>query len=47
MTRAEFLKIVLLSHCYQYENSNPYDLDYTDLEYDTWQAHVAKRSTEL
>ncbi len=47
ITRAEFLKIVLRSHCYDYSDSNSDDLKYIDLDKNTWQAKVAKKATEI
>jgi hypothetical protein len=37
-----------LSHCYKYEDADPSDLKYKDLnKFVEWQQKVAKRATEL
>lgn len=47
ITRAEFLKIALISHCYEYRNENPNDLLYTDVDLSSWQAKVIQKAQEL
>jgi hypothetical protein len=47
ITRAEFLKIILLSHCYDYNDVDTSNLKYKDLDKNTWQAKVAKKATDL
>lgn len=47
MTRAEFLKTILISHCYMYADQDTSDLNYYDLKKDSWQAKVVKKSQWL
>jgi len=49
ITRTEFLKIVLISHCYEYKNIQEYDLvsQYKDVELSSWQAKVIQKWSEL
>jgi hypothetical protein len=47
ITRAEFLKMVLLAHCYQYKDQDPTDLWFADLVPATWQAKVVKKAILL
>jgi hypothetical protein len=42
--RAEFLKILLKSHCYNYENEDASDLPFIDLDLETWEAKVIKKA---
>ncbi len=47
MTRTEFLKVVLKTHCLSYDDQNTSDLDYSDVDKDTWQARVIARAQGL
>jgi len=47
MSRAEFLKVVLISHCYNYRDEDPSDLTFTDVDTSSWQAKVIKKSIEI
>lgn len=47
MTRTEFLKVALISHCYSYRDEDPSDLVYTDVDTTSWQARVIKRAQDL
>lgn len=47
MTRAEFLKVALISHCYKYKNEDTSDLKYKDVDKESWQAKVIKKSEAL
>jgi hypothetical protein len=48
ITRAEFLKILLLSHCYEYDRDDIVDaIQFTDIDADSWQAQVVGRSIQL
>lgn len=47
MTRAEFLKTILISHCYMYADQDTSDLSYVDLAKDSWQAKIVKKSQWL
>jgi len=47
MTRSEFLKVALISHCYDYSTQNTIDLDYLDVDKNSWQAKVISKATEL
>ena len=47
ISRVEFLKIVLRSHCIEYRNEDPSNLQFTDLDNKTWQAKVVKKSVDL
>jgi len=47
ITRSEFLKFALISHCYNYKQEDPSDLPYTDVDLSSWQAKVIKKSQSL
>lgn len=47
MTRTEFLKVALISHCYEYQNEDPSSLPYTDVDQTSWQARVIKKAQDL
>lgn len=49
VSRVEFTKMALISHCYVYKNENTDDIKnlYTDMIPDTWQARVVKKADEL
>jgi Bacterial Ig-like domain/Bacterial Ig domain/S-layer homology domain len=47
ITRAEFLKILLKSHCYEYQNQDTSFVEFTDLEKDSWQSKVTKKAFSL
>ena len=47
MSRIEFIKIVLRSHCIEYRNEDTSALSFDDLDNATWQAKVAKKSLDL
>jgi hypothetical protein len=47
MTRTEFLKVALISHCYEYKSEKPSDLIYTDVDTNSWQAKVIKKAQGL
>jgi len=47
ITRSEFLKIALISHCYEYKNQDPNSLGYTDIDMDSWQAKVVQKAQSL
>jgi hypothetical protein len=47
MTRTEFLKIALISHCYEYNNEDTSSLIYTDVDLTSWQARVIKKAESL
>ena len=47
ISRVEFLKFVLRSHCIEYRNEDPSFLEFRDLDNSTWQAKVVKKSVEL
>ena len=47
MTRTEFLKVALISHCYTYKLEDPRDLVYIDVDTSTWQAKVIKKAESL
>jgi hypothetical protein len=46
MTRTEFLKVALISHCYKYRDLGG-NTPYTDVEVGTWQSRVIERAQEL
>lgn len=46
MTRAEFLKVALISHCYTYRELEG-KIEYTDTQVGTWQAKVIEKSQSL
>lgn len=47
MTRTEFLKVALISHCYEYINEDTSTLRYTDVDQSSWQARVIKKAESL
>ncbi len=47
MTRTEFLKVALISHCYEYQNESTDSLTYTDIDKSSWQAKVIKKAESL
>ena len=47
ITRAEFTKMVLISHCYEYQNEDTKERPYTDLEDATWEARVVSKAQKL
>lgn len=47
ISRTEFLKVVLLSHCYEYQNQNTEDLIFADVDTTSWQARVIAKAGEL
>jgi len=47
ITRAEFTKLVLLSHCYQYQDEDTSSPIFTDLTPDTWETRVAHKAKDL
>lgn len=47
MTRTEFLKLALISHCYEYNREDTSDLRYTDIDPQSWQARVIKKAENL
>jgi len=47
MTRAEFLKVALISHCYEYQNEDTSDLAYRDVDLNSWQARVISKAQAL
>lgn len=47
ITRTEFLKIALISHCYQYRDEDTSTLPYTDVDLTSWQAKVIQKAQEL
>ena len=47
ITRSEFLKVALASHCYEYTNEDPSDLRYIDVDQSSWQARVIKKAESL
>jgi hypothetical protein len=46
-TRAEFVKMVLLSHCYSYKDEDTTWLVFTDIENTSWQARVIIKAQNL
>ncbi len=47
LTRAEFLKIMLRSHCYSYADQDTSGLEFVDVDNNSWQAHVIAKALEL
>lgn len=47
ITRAEFLKIVLISHCYDYIRADTTLLPYRDVDKSSWQARVITKAENL
>ena len=47
ITRAEFTKMVLISHCYTYNEEDTQIRRYTDVEANTWEARVVSKAEKL
>ena len=48
MTRAEFLKVILISHCYTYDSWDTIDSSqFEDIDWNSWQAQVVWRAIQL
>jgi len=47
ITRAEFLKVALISHCYEYQNEDASFLEYVDVDKNSWQAKVISKAQSL
>ncbi len=47
ISRIEFLKIVLRTHCIEYRNEDTSDLDFSDTVKWTWQSKVIKKAYDL
>lgn len=47
ISRTEFLKIVLLSHCYEYKNMNVQNMNFIDVDKNAWEAKVIAKALEL
>ncbi len=47
ISRVEFLKIILRSHCLEYRKEDASDLDFIDLDNTSWKAKVIKKSIDL
>jgi len=47
MTRTEFLKVALISHCYEYSTEDVSNLDYIDVDRLSWQARVISKAESL
>jgi hypothetical protein len=47
VTRSEFLKILLNSHCYEYKQEKVTSLKYIDVDKNSWQARVIQKSENL
>jgi len=47
MTRTEFLKVALISHCHEYQNEDTSTLIYSDVDWDSWQARVISKAESL
>ena len=47
MTRTEFLKVALISHCYDYSKQDPSGLKYIDIDTTSWQAKVISKAEDL
>lgn len=47
VTRVEFLKILLKTHCYNYQNIDTKYLQYKDVNKKSWQAKVIQKSEDL
>jgi len=47
ISRTEFLKIVLKTHCLDYSQADTVNLDFVDTDTSSWQARVIARSREL
>ena len=47
ITRAEFTKMVLISHCYSYQDEDTKIRKYKDLKENTWEARVASKAEKL
>ena len=47
ISRTEFLKVVLKSHCLNYDEQDASLLTYIDIDTNTWQARVIAKAQEL
>ena len=47
MTRVEFLKIMMRSHCIEYRAEDTSDIEFVDTDKSTWQAKVIKKALVL
>lgn len=47
ISRTEFLKVVLKSHCLSYDDQDTSALEYIDVDTSSWQARVIARAQEL
>jgi len=47
ITRAEFLKVVLQTHCFEYSDQAVPNINYIDVDKDSWQAKVIYKGQEL
>jgi len=47
ISRTEFLKVVLKSHCYDYSTQNISKIDYIDVDSSSWQSKVISKAQEL
>jgi len=47
MSRTEFLKVVLISHCYYYRDMDTTSLLYGDIDKASWQAKVVSKAQML
>ncbi len=47
ISRAEFLKILLRSHCYEYRTTNTENTPFMDVEKGSWQSQVAETARQL
>lgn len=47
ISRTEFLKVVLISHCYEYRSMDTSNLQFNDIDTSSWQARVIAKSIEL
>jgi len=47
ITRTEFLKIALVSHCYEYQDQDTSFLEYSDVDKSSWQARVIAKAQRL
>lgn len=47
ITRVEFTKMVLVSHCYEYQDEDTDEILYKDVGENTWEARVVSKAQEL
>lgn len=47
ITRAEFTKLVLISHCYTYQEEDTKIRKYNDVQENTWEARVVSKAEKL